>query len=183
MATSTIAGIGEVERRTLIGNGVRAAFSTGVLILAYYLVPVSVRHPGSHGILYDIGAITRSKHPMLRAGVAMAVVIPLFLLFFAWTYLTMSASNPATFGRTLDRTTALYFTVTVFSTVGFGDITARTDLARILVVFQMLADLAVIAVVVRLILGAATRSRDNAVTAQPSGQTVDTSTSDTSDDE
>ena len=204
MATSTIAGIGEVERRTLIGNGVRAAFSTGVLILAYYLVPVSVRHPGSHGILYDIGAmlrlgvafavflvvltleiraITRSKHPMLRAGVAMAVVIPLFLLFFAWTYLTMSASNPATFGRTLDRTTALYFTVTVFSTVGFGDITARTDLARILVMFQMLADLAVIAVVVRLILGAATRSRDGAATDQTSGQTVDASTIDTSDGE
>ncbi len=189
MATSTITGIGEVERRELLSTGLRAVFSTGVMILAYYLVPVNVRHLNSHGILYDIGAmlrlgvafaifivvvtleiraITKAKHPMLRAGVAMAVVIPLFLLFFAWTYLTMSSSNPATFGHALDRTTALYFTVTVFSTVGFGDVTARTDLARLVVVFQMLADLAVIAVVVRLILGTATRSRDEAVAADPS---------------
>jgi voltage-gated potassium channel len=51
----------------------------------------------------------------------------------------------------------LYFTVTVFSTVGFGDITPKTDMARIVAMVQMLADLAVIAVVVRMILGAATR--------------------------
>jgi uncharacterized protein (UPF0261 family) len=45
----------------------------------------------------------------------------------------------------------------VFSTVGFGDITPKTDPARIVAMVQMLSDLAVLAVVVRLILGAATR--------------------------
>ena len=55
----------------------------------------------------------------------------------------------------MTRTTALYFTVTVFSTVGFGDITPHTDLARLVTTTQMLADLVVVAVVVRLILGAA----------------------------
>jgi len=113
---------------------------------------------------------------MLRAGVAMAVVIPLFLVFFAWIYLNMSASDPGTFGLAagMSRMTALYFTVTVFSTVGFGDITPHTDLARLVTTIQMLADLAVIAVVVRLILGAATRSageraleREVAATAPP----------------
>ena len=58
--------------------------------------------------------------------------------------------------------TALYFTVTIFSTVGFGDITPKTDLARLVTTVQMLADLAVIAVVVRLILGTASRSADRA---------------------
>lgn len=177
MATSTIAGIGEVERRHLVASGVRAAFSTGILLAAYYLFPIDLRH--HHGLVHDVGAmarlgvaiavfvvvltleirgITRAKHPMLRAGVAMAVVIPLFLLFFAWTYLTMSNSDPATFGVAMDRTTALYFTVTIFSTVGFGDITPHTDLARLVTTFQMLSDLVVVAVVVRLILGAATRT-------------------------
>ena len=60
---------------------------------------------------------------MLRAGVAMATIIPLFLVLFAWIYLTMSRFSPSTFGHPLDRTSALYFTVSVFSTVGFGDIT------------------------------------------------------------
>ena len=69
----------------------------------------------------------------------------------------MSVSNPAAFGVILNRTGALYFTVTVFSTVGFGDITPKTDPARIVAMVQMLSDLAVLAVVVRLILGAATR--------------------------
>ena len=50
---------------------------------------------------------------------------------------------------------ALYFTVTVFSTVGFGDITPATDPARVAVMAQMLCDLIFIAVVVRLILEAA----------------------------
>jgi voltage-gated potassium channel len=92
---------------------------------------------------------------MLRAGEAMAVVLPLFLLFFAWMYLNMSIFNPATFQVDhMSRTTALYFAVTVFSTVGFGDITPHTDLARLATTFQMLADLAVAGVVIRLILGA-----------------------------
>ena len=60
----------------------------------------------------------------------------------------------------MTRSSALYFTVTVFSTVGFGDITAKTDVARLVVTVQMLADLAVVAVVIRLILGAANRGVD-----------------------
>ncbi len=178
MATSTIAGIGEVERRELVAAGLRAALSTGVLLIAYSLVPID-RHRQHHGILFQLGtmlrlgvalaifisvltieirAITRARHPMLRAGVAMAVVIPLFLLFFSWMYLNMSNSDFATFHLHMDRIQALYFTVTIFSTVGFGDITPHTDLARLATMFQMLADLAVIAVVIRLILSAATRS-------------------------
>jgi hypothetical protein len=194
MATSTIHGIGEVERRELVGAGLRAALSAGVLLAVYFLVPVGA-HPHDHNIVHDVAAllrlgvaiaifvaaltfeirsITRAKHPMLRAGVAMAIVIPLFLIFFAWAYLTMSIADPSTFGGTIghDRVTALYFTITVFSTVGFGDVTPHTDLARIITSVQMLADLAVIAIVVRLILGVASRSAeerlaDSAVPAPP----------------
>ena len=75
----------------------------------------------------EIRLISAHEQPLLRAAVAMATVIPLFLVLFAWIYLTLSNSEPAAFGTTLDRTSALYFTVTVFSTVGFGDIVAKTD--------------------------------------------------------
>ena len=41
----------------------------------------------------------------------------------------------------LSRTDALYFTVTVFSTVGFGDISPTSESARLVVSGQMILDL------------------------------------------
>ncbi len=187
MATSSIVGIGDVERRELLGTGVRAALSTGVLLAAYFLMPVNLRHRSGSIVrdvgvmarlgvaaaifvavlLFEIRSITKARHPMLRAGVAMAVVIPLFLVFFAWIYLNMSNSDPHTFNVGMSRVTALYFTVTVFSTVGFGDITPHSDLARLVTTVQMIADLAVIAIVVRVIFGVAGRTADERNSAGP----------------
>ena len=179
MATTSITGIGEVERRQLVAASLRAVLSTAVLVAAYALIPLPRHGPHHHGVIFELGAmlrlgvavavfiavllveiraITRARHPMLRAGVAMAVVLPLFLLFFSWLYLIMSNSDWDTFRVGMDKMTALYFTVTIFSTVGFGDITPHTDLARLATAFQMLADLAVVAIVIRMIIGAATRS-------------------------
>ena len=45
----------------------------------------------------------------------------------------------ASFTEPLTRADALYFTVTVFSTVGFGDITAKSETARVVLIVQMLA--------------------------------------------
>lgn len=45
-------------------------------------------------------------------------------------------------------------TVTVFSTVGFGDITAKTEAARLVVAGQIIADLITIGLAVRVIVGA-----------------------------
>ncbi len=58
----------------------------------------------------------------------------------------------------LDHVRALYFTISVFSTVGFGDIVPRSDTARVIVSAQMILDLALLGAVVRLIFNAA-RSR------------------------
>ncbi len=49
----------------------------------------------------------------------------------------MSANDPATFSEPLTKSGSLYFTVTVFSTVGFGDITPVTDTARLIVSVQI----------------------------------------------
>jgi voltage-gated potassium channel len=49
---------------------------------------------------------------------------------------------------------AMYFSATVFTTVGFGDITAKSETARVLVTCQMMLDLVVIGLVVRLVLNA-----------------------------
>ena len=65
--------------------------------------------------------------------------MPLFLLIFAAVYELLSGTDPHAFSETLSRTDSLYFVVTVFATVGFGDITAVSQSARVIVTVQMVA--------------------------------------------
>jgi hypothetical protein len=71
----------------------------------------------------------------------------------------MERASAAAFTQPLTKTDALYFTVTVFSTVGFGDITAKSEIARVVVIIQMLGDLALLAVGARLLLEAVHRGQ------------------------
>jgi hypothetical protein len=105
-------------------------------------------------LAYEFRAILKADRPMLRAADAMALLIPIFVVVFAWTYLTLARSAPGSFTQPLDRVGALYFTVTVLTTVGFGDIAARTHPARLAVTAQMVCDVIVIAVVIRLLIEA-----------------------------
>ena len=67
----------------------------------------------------------------------------------------LAQDNPANFSpNTLTRTDTLYFTVTIFSTVGFGDITATSEAGRLIVTVQMVLDLLVLGLGIRLFLGA-----------------------------
>ena len=81
-------------------------------------------------------------------------LITRFLLLFAAAYLLMADADAGAFSEPLSRTDALYFTITVFATVGFGDITPKTDLARVATMVQMLGDLLVVGLVLHLTVGA-----------------------------
>ena len=83
---------------------------------------------------WQIRRISLAELPELRAIEALGIVVVLFLVSFSGIYLAMSHESPGTFTQPLDHTRALYFTITIFSTVGFGDITPRTDTARLVVV-------------------------------------------------
>jgi amino acid transporter len=108
--------------------------------------------------ILQIRRVSEAELPELRAVEALGIVIGVFLVGFSIIYLSMYRADVHTFNHPLDPTRALYFTISVFSTVGFGDITPRTDPARLVVSTQMLLDLAIIGVVVRMIFTAA-RSR------------------------
>ena len=81
------------------------------------------------------------------------------MLLFAGTYVVMATMSASNFGGHLTHTDGLYFTVTVLSTVGFGDITAKTEAARLVVTGQMIADLVILALAVKIVVGAVSRGR------------------------
>ena len=156
----------------------RSAGSTTALVVIYYLLPLNrsstpvavtmliIGLVALAGLLvYQVRAITRSPFPLLRGVEALATSIPLFLLLFAATYIVLATISASSFSQPLSRTDAIYFTVTVFATVGFGDITAKTEVARLVVTGQMIADLIALGLGVRVLLSAVQRGRQR----QPTG--------------
>jgi hypothetical protein len=111
-------------------------------------------------IVLQVRAITRSRYPGLRAVEALALTAPLFLVMYATAYLVLAQDDAANFStHQLTRTDSLYFTLTVFSTVGFGDITATSQSARVLVMVQMVLDLAILGLGVQVYRGAVSMGR------------------------
>jgi voltage-gated potassium channel len=101
----------------------------------------------------QVRRISRSRLPELDAVQTVVIAVALFLFTYASCYLSISRLHPTSFSEPLDRTGALYFTVTTFGTVGYGDIAAKSHLARLLVSSQILLDVMFIAVILRLIFG------------------------------
>ena len=159
-------------RRTVVRSALRAAGATAVLVVIYYLLPLhSASTPAAVTILalglvalialvaFQVRAIVASRFPVLRAIEALATSVPLFLLLFASTYVVMARISVGNFSEPLTRTDALYFAVTVFSTVGFGDITAKTEAARLVVAGQMITDLLILGIAIKVIVGAVQQRR------------------------
>jgi hypothetical protein len=110
---------------------------------------------------YEVRAVVRATYPVVRAIQALTLIVPLFLLLFAATYFVLSQADASNFNvAALTRADALYFTVTVFATVGFGDIVARSQPARVLVTVQMILDLILLGAVIRAFVEAVRVARD-----------------------
>ncbi len=101
----------------------------------------------------QVRRISRSRLPELDAVQTVVIAVALFLFTYASCYLTVSRLRPDSFSQPLDRVGSLYFTVTTFGTVGYGDIAAKSHLARLLVSSQILLDVVFVAVILRLIFG------------------------------
>jgi voltage-gated potassium channel len=158
----------------LVWAALRIAGSITVLVALYYVLPLE--HSPAWGtitilvigLVIFIGlvalqtrSILRSPFPGLRAIESLATSVPLFLLLFASTYVVMAAMSAGNFGERLTHTDGLYFSVTLFSTVGFGDITAETQAARLVVTGQMIADLIILGLAIKIIVGAVSRRRQS----------------------
>jgi hypothetical protein len=122
--------------------------------------------------VWQVRAVSRAPYPALRAVESVVTTIPLFVLLFASAYFIMAGANPTNFNtHPLSRTSALYFTMTVFATVGFGDIVAVSESARLVVTVQMLLDLIVLGLVIRTFVSGARQARQRgAADARPEGR-------------
>lgn len=156
------------RRRVLLARSIgRVVAITVLLLVAYFAAPIGqdadavglvMLAIGLAGFvaltIYQVRQILDSPMPQLRAAETLATVVPLVIVAFALFYVGLSATDAGSFSEPMTKVNGLYFTVTVLSTVGFGDITALTDGPRIAVTIQMLVDLLIVGVLVKIILGA-----------------------------
>jgi voltage-gated potassium channel len=158
---------GTHQGRAIVVTLLRSCAAAGLLLLAYYRAPLDRPIDWSTGWLFvlalllfagvmvvSVRSIMRSDRPRLRAIRALGLGLPLLLVVFAATYCTVAGQQPDAFSEPLSRTDGIYFTVTVFATVGFGDITPVSELARVLVTIQMLVGLIAVGVIAKVVLGA-----------------------------
>jgi hypothetical protein len=175
-----------LERRQLLLGLLRALLTATGLLVLYLVLPLDRKFSAgtiaalAGGVLamgllvaWQVRAILNSRYPAMRAIEAIALSLPLFLLLFAATYVVLSGSDPNAFTEPVNRVDGLYFVVTVFATVGFGDIAAVTEVARVLVTLQMVGDLVLIGLVLRVFLTAvdAGKSKRRAAERQPDTST------------
>ena len=167
-----------VPRRLVVRALLRASGTATALLALYFTLPITGSIDRSTALLLVLGllafagvvtwqvrAVLRSPYPGLRAIESLATAIPLFLVLFAAIYLRIADLDGDAFSEPLSRTDSLYFTITVFSTVGFGDIVPRADLARIVTMVQMLGDLLFVGLVLHLMIGAVKLGRQRRAAA------------------
>lgn len=129
----------------LLGRrGVRAALEAVAVIAAYYVIPIQAdrdlgpRLALSAVTLLVLGVIVtrhvrRGNDPLDRLFILLLIAIAtISLAFFG------AASTPGQFVGLETRTDALYFTIVTMATIGYGDIHATGQFARVLVMIAVL---------------------------------------------
>ncbi|MBU6245337.1 MAG: hypothetical protein KGP12_08995 [Actinomycetales bacterium] len=107
---------------------------------------------------WQIRRVRRARHPQAAMVEALAVIFVIFVCVFSKVYHLVSVTNPGAFTEQLDFFSSVYFSLTILATVGFGDITPVTVTARALTMLQMVLDLILLGVAVRVISGTASRT-------------------------
>ena len=150
------------QQRHVLVMGVRTSVALVLVIVAYYRAPLDDTLTLSTGLLFvavllalalalvvQVRGILASSTPLLRAVRTLVIGLPVLLVVFA-------------------ATDGLYFTVTTFATVGYGDISPVTELARIVVTIQMVVGIITVGLIAKVVLGAAQVARQRNTAARSS---------------
>jgi hypothetical protein len=123
--------------------GVSDALVGLVLVAGAALVLVAV-------FLVGLRAVPKASRPLLVTISMLLVLIEVFVVLFAYVYLSLETATPGSVPGVVTHLDAVYFVVTMLATVGFGDITPQSQVARAVATFQMLFNLVLLGAVVRL---------------------------------
>ncbi len=149
--------------RSAVGTMVTTGLTIGAGLLAYSLAPLHGNHKdigfaiGIAAVLIVVPltvvrarAITTSDRPVLDAVETIVLLFTLLVLGFSIVYLIV-AEHSGQIAGLHTKIDAVYFTVSTLSTVGFGDVHAAGQAARVIVTLQIVFDLVFIATAVRLL--------------------------------
>jgi hypothetical protein len=154
----------------------RVTAAVALLVALFYVVPVE---PGASGwrlvlrsaaaLVFVGGAIAlvvwqirRRLHTDQLPLEGLAVALVAGAIAFALADYVLAISSPHQWDGLTTRTDALYFALSTLFTVGFGDIHAAGQGARVLVICQMVFNIAVLATGASLLINQATaRARAN----------------------
>ena len=143
----------------------RSTLMLALLTVSYYLLPAEdLSGPGPLGRLggmllaltgfvlvvrTQLKGLRSGRWPVLAKVEALLTALYLLILVFATTYFIVYRLAPDQIVGIADRTDSLYFSVTVISTVGFGDIHAVGTTGRLIDPGQMIFDLVYVGAALR----------------------------------
>jgi hypothetical protein len=129
-----------------------------VVLVLYFTVPVPFEIEASYVVqllvslaalaLLAVAVLSEVRHQMADAdrridGLVLALMVS--VLGFALGFYVMAERTPAQLPGLDTRVDALYFTMTTLLTIGYGDIHAAGQAARVLVLVQMVFNVVIIA--------------------------------------
>ena len=155
--------------RTVAASVGRTALAVSALLAVYFMLPLKGRDNVSVGVVAvliggsifvaifvrQLRQIRKAEFPVLRAVEAIGLVATLFIVVTASVHYGIAETTSGAYSETMNRLDALYFTVTTLATVGFGDITPTSPVARAVTTVQMVMGVALLGAGVRILFGVA----------------------------
>jgi hypothetical protein len=142
---------------------VRPLVSVMGMVVLFYVVPVGNQQSASRTIfalLLTLGAVcalgwaivSQLKRQLLHPGDenlrTLLMLLGSVAVVFALGYFLLEVHDPGQMVGVSTRTDALYFTIATLTTVGYGDVHAQGQAARVLVSLQLVFDVIFVAALV-----------------------------------
>lgn len=122
-------------------------------------------------VLYVLGVrrVPEAEMPVVRAVAVSIVLLVTYVVLFAYAYLSFETRDPGQIPGLTTHLDSLYFTVTMLTTVGFGDIAPAGQGARAVATVQMVVNLVFLGFLIRTALSLGQREQQRRREGQAQG--------------